>query len=258
MLRLRATLAIALLVTAIGHASAQSFVGKYAVARSPALQELQAELKRAHFTEQLADALTRDIDLPKALVVATAECGTANAYYSPQNSAVIICLELLNHLSTGIRRDLGHALAPEELPKVVAGAVGFIVAHEVGHALIDQLELPVLGREEDAADQIGTFFVLGSANAPTALAGALWFFRGKTVIYTRKHFSDEHSMGPQRQSNLACWAYGKDQQKFGYLLNGGYLPQARASRCAAEFAKLDRSVRQLIGSRLRVVSGPGR
>ena len=34
----------------------------------------------------------------------------------------------------------------------VVGNMLFTVTHEIGHAVIGQMELPVLGREEDAAD----------------------------------------------------------------------------------------------------------
>ena len=39
-----------------------------------------------------------------------------------------------------------------EIIEFVAGNVIFAVVHEVGHMLISELALPVLGREEDAAD----------------------------------------------------------------------------------------------------------
>ena len=32
--------------------------------------------------------------------------------------------------------------------------------HEAGHALFDLLEVPLLGREEDAADQLAAYYVL--------------------------------------------------------------------------------------------------
>ena len=47
-------------------------------------------------------------------------------------------------------------------PELSVEAVRFTVAnaeftlmHEMGHLLISELQLPVLGREEDAADQLG-------------------------------------------------------------------------------------------------------
>ena len=45
-------------------------------------------------------------------------------------------------------------LTATELRFVTANAE-FTLLHEMGHLLINELQLPVLGREEDAADQLG-------------------------------------------------------------------------------------------------------
>ena len=49
-----------------------------------------------------------------------------------------------------------------------------VIYHEMAHMLIDQLRLPVLGREEDAADNMATWFLLNlrNADADQALADA--------------------------------------------------------------------------------------
>ena len=44
--------------------------------------------------------------------------------------------------------------SPDELRFITANAE-FTLLHEMGHLLISELQLPVLGREEDAADQLG-------------------------------------------------------------------------------------------------------
>ena len=50
-----------------------------------------------------------------------------------------------------------HGKTPEQVKdgvEFVTGNVLFVLAHEVGHALIREMELPVLGKEEDAADAV--------------------------------------------------------------------------------------------------------
>ena len=47
-------------------------------------------------------------------------------------------------------------LSPEyrqELVEFVVGNMLFVLLHEIGHAAITQMDLPVLGRPEDAADR---------------------------------------------------------------------------------------------------------
>ena len=58
------------------------------------------------------------------------------------------------------------ALSREEIVQLVVLAnLEFTLLHEIGHALIDHFELPVFGREEDAADQIATTTMILRNNA---------------------------------------------------------------------------------------------
>jgi hypothetical protein len=43
-----------------------------------------------------------------------------------------------------------------DMVEFVTGNMLFVALHELGHALVGQLRLPVLGREEDAADYFAT------------------------------------------------------------------------------------------------------
>jgi hypothetical protein len=232
--------------------AAQSFEPLYGPARSPHLASLQRDLQKERVVEKMAAELSQGVRLPRPITLASAECGSPNAFYSKQHNSIVMCLDLFHHLAAGIGRDLGPVSTPEEIGQTISGAFAFVLLHELGHALIDQLNLPVLGREEDAADQISLFLVLRTPVAPQALAGALWFFRQKTLFYSRQHFSGEHSLGPQRQTNLACWAYGSNTAKYGYLLNGPFLPRNRAVRCVDEYKQLDSAVRRLLAAHVEL------
>src|SRR5688500_14135049 len=48
----------------------------------------------------------------------------------------------------------------QEADLFVLGNTVFILYHELGHALIDLLNLPVLGREEDAADNLASVMMI--------------------------------------------------------------------------------------------------
>jgi hypothetical protein len=50
----------------------------------------------------------------------------------------------------------------QALIEFILGNMLFVVVHEIGHAVIGEMEMPVLGREEDAADAF-------------AIYAALWF-----------------------------------------------------------------------------------
>jgi Putative metallopeptidase len=240
-------LVIAIFIVSISSADAQSFIGKYDQIKSTKFAEFHQYLKKQQFMEQLADALSKGVKLRSERVTLTlSECGIQNAFYSPELKEITLCHELLAQVSKGIERDFARIATAKEVSQAISGAILFILMHEVGHALIHLLNIPVLGREEDAADQISAYLLLSTPKAPQLLAGSLWFFKAKTIFYTRKHFSDEHSLGPQRQSNLACWAVGKDRTKYKYLLQGGFLTKQRSFRCEKEYTQLDSTIRKLL------------
>ncbi|MFA5915219.1 MAG: DUF4344 domain-containing metallopeptidase [Burkholderiales bacterium] len=231
--------------------AAPSFLARYTAPKSPKFAQMNAGIRQTQFLDKLADLLSKGIDVPGSVTLTLAECGNVNAFYTAQTRTVTLCFELWDYLQNGIPNSLNGIASAQEIANTVIGGVLFVYMHEIGHALIQTLNLPVLGREEDAADEISTFFTLKMGEeTPYAIAGAMFFFKQRDLFYTRAHFSDEHSLGPQRQSNIACWAYGSNPSRFAYLLKGGLLTQSRAARCNAEYQKMEASIQQLLGTHL--------
>jgi hypothetical protein len=142
----------------------------------------------------------------------------------------------------------------EERDQVVLGATDFIFYHEVGHALIDLLDLPTLGREEDAADQLAVYILTDGTGEgeQAAIDGAVALYRLEEEM-DEFAFADEHSLGPQRFYNIACWVYGQNPEKYAHLLlrSGGVLPDARAERCPGESAQIESSWDRLLAPYLK-------
>jgi len=164
-----------------------------------------------------------------------------------------MCYELLEHFYEIFKPD---SKSEEELDDAVFGAVAFVFYHELGHALIHILDLPVTGKEEDAVDQLSTLILAdgSDAGAKSVLDGARWFMleeaQNDTTI-DKLPFSDEHSLNQQRFYNILCWVYGQDEKKYAFLVKDGILPKDRAARCEGEFAQLSRSWSKLLGPYLK-------
>ncbi len=80
-------------------------------------------------------------------------------------------------------------LTTEDRESAVAFVFGnmlFVLLHELAHAAVADLEIPVLGREEDAADEFAILRMLwvGSAFTHRVLADATkgWFFRAARLL----------------------------------------------------------------------------
>src|SRR5262249_19577060 len=105
----------------------------------------------------------------------------------------------------------------------VAGNMLFVLLHETGHALVTEMGLPVLGREEDAADAYATVTMLkfGSSFSNRVLVEAAkgWFLsaertdrRGEMLA-----FYDEHGLDWQRAYQIVCLMVGSDPDQFKQL-----------------------------------------
>jgi hypothetical protein len=144
----------------------------------------------------------------------------------------------------------------------VIGNVLFVLAHETGHALISVFDLPVLGREEDAADTFATLLVLKVASSFTdrvvVNAARGWFLSDQL---DRKEgspppFYDEHGLDLQRAYNIVCLLVGGDPGKFMALANEVKLPKKRQETCHFDFSNASSSWEQVLKPHLRKPEDP--
>ena len=140
------------------------------------------------------------------------------------------------------------AETPFQMPKDEAAAafVGSNVLatfyHELGHAFIDVLELPVLGREEDAADTLSAILIhsIWEENTATAI---MYDTANAFLLYdieaakddSETPYWDEHSLDMQRYYNLVCLFYGANPDVREDVAVELELPEDRAAGCPEEF-----------------------
>lgn len=125
----------------------------------------------------------------------------------------------------------------------------FVVAHEMGHAIVHQLDLPITGREEDAVDGFAAFLLTKSPHfgARSAFSAALLFdAMGRSRELQEHHFADEHSLPEQRVYQFLCWIYGSDTRGNKALVGEDGLPKDRAGRCVDEWKQVNRSWTRLL------------
>ncbi len=195
------------------------------------------------FLERTAADLNGWLVPPRPITLAFAPCGEANAFYDRPTQRVTMCWELLDALG----QVFGDRETPEERERAILGAASFLLYHELGHALIDVLDLPALGREEDSADQLATYILADGTpeGERAAMDGAVALGRFD-ADFSDMAFADEHSLGVQRFYNVACWVYGSDPAGHAHFLDAGTLPEERAERCPAEYDALVRSWERLL------------
>ena len=131
----------------------------------------------------------------------------------------------------------------ERLHRGVAGGAAFVLIHEIAHALIDVLELPITGREEDAADDFAAVVVLGYSHDPDAVRATADFFhalddRGDSAHRDVTEFMDEHSLSIQRFYSLTCRLYGADPEGHAHIAATTGMSERRLAGCPEEWARV--------------------
>ena len=221
---------------------AQTAPGRFVVQFAPprnADERLLVQLLRAAQLPQVFTELGKHLKLPRNIVIRV-QGGNAGPYYNPTTRTII-----LNHPFSALVLNVFQ----KEYPKITAHRLGelfaeleyFVLFHEVGHALVDQWDLPVVGREEDAVDAFSTIFMTEFVNeGEFALAGAdFFYYLAGTHKLGEVDFADEHSFDKQRAYSIACWVYGSNTQRYGFLRS--VLPAERRVRCPDEYRKLKKA-----------------
>jgi hypothetical protein len=200
---------------------------------------LMRRLKARRVLEQLSEFLA-PLRLPHAFFLETKQCDTVNAFYSSSTWSLNICYELVEFLE-GVAPEADTPVEGISRDEVLAGALVGVVLHELGHAVFDMLQVPVFGREEDAADQMASFIALQFSKdvARTVVRSYAYLylaFGGAPTDWG--DYSDEHGTNPQRFYNTLCLGYGSDPEFFKDFVDRGWLPKERADNCAAEYQQL--------------------
>jgi hypothetical protein len=230
---------------------------EYEPPKSKNYEDLAQRLKANHALEKMQE-MFGSFRLPYDLNLIVKECGMANAWY--QRPTVTICYEYVDDIQKGIPKGTHEGITQTD---AVLGQFIYVVAHEMGHALFDALNVPLLGGPEEAADEFATYMMLsfGKQDARRLIHGAAYGFkeyvRNPKVTVALRAFSDVHGAPVQRFYDLLCIAYGTDQETFSDLVEQkhvpettalfqGHLPEARARGCRAEFGELNFAFKSLI------------
>ena len=206
------------------------------------------ELKRLRVLEKMQEFLS-PFRLPRTLTIRLAGCdGEADAFYGYDE--ITICYEYVDELWKNMPAETTPGgVAPMD---TVYGPLFDTTLHEFAHALFDILNLPVLGREEDAADQVAAYIYLqlGPAESRRLITGTAYAYAAEALKgempSSLEEFSGEHGTPAQRAYNVMCMAYGANRKLFGDFAEKGYLPGERAEFCHEEYEQIQHAFRVLV------------
>jgi hypothetical protein len=226
---------------------------EYEPPKNPDHQTLYQTMKDREVLETMQHMLA-PFRFPVELTIKTMGCdGQANSWFNfddPDESVptVHMCYELLKEVVDMKPKATTPVLGITPHDAIV-GQFLFWTMHEVGHAVYHIFNVPLFGREEDAADQFSTYLMLhfGKDQAHRWVEGAAYAahdfvmgFKENPAVQRRlENFSSTHGLPEQRFYNGLCLAYGADSELFADLVDSGMLPKTRARNCDREFQTFD-------------------
>jgi hypothetical protein len=194
-------------------------------------------------------ALLNSFRLPRELTLEARGCdGRETAWYD--HDKAVFCYEYVDL----IRRYAPKVATPGGVQRgdAIVAAVIDTILHEAGHGIFDLLEIPVMGREEDAADFFSIYFMLQFpiADARRLIEGIAFNMGSEarpevTERQSPEKFAGPHAMNAQRHYNVLCLAYGSNPALFGIGIPAG-LPPWRARWCGDDWGMLRRAFTKLI------------
>jgi len=221
---------------------------EYVLPKNPAHQSIYERLKEARVLERIQRLLS-PLRLPRPLLIKVTGCdGVSNAWYD--DGFVTVCYEYMAE----ILKNAPVGTLPSGITQqdAIIGPLLDVFLHEAGHAVFDILQVPVFGREEDAADMFSAYIMLlfGKEDAHRLILGSAYQYRADIVSaqvpVALKKFADVHGIPAQRFFSLLCIAYGADHKLFADVVEKGYLPKDRAEGCDDEYEQTAFAFKKLI------------
>ena len=214
-------------------------------ATSPENRAIKGLLQQADLSRVLV-GLNAAFKLPATIPVIFRE-GPEQAVY--QDGRIIICYDFLAHLDQALQEDFTD---PRIRNEILLGEAHFVLYHEVGHALVQTLDIPVVGQEEDAVDGLATVIAVSVLKRPELAIGAavaLDALEQSDEDFHQEDYWDTHSLDAQRYYNIICWVHGGAPEMCEDLV-AQLVPEdwfkTRAGDCPEEFERLRRNWARLL------------
>ena len=168
-------------------------------------------------------------------------------FLSPKLIVFIVCLTNLSILTQAddFSFNPSQSFDPDFF---IESNLEFTLLHELAHAVIELYDIPVLGGQEQAADQVALMLLLTdqrhkgvlrpvTLNKLLAISGE-WFLEWQAEMKQNQAvYWDAHPLTIQRFYDVTCLAYGSNPDILESLRKEKWLPVERAWNCDLEYKK---------------------
>jgi hypothetical protein len=117
----------------------------------------------------------------------------------------------------------------------------FTLYHESGHLLVHELGLPVLGKEEDAADSLAVVQIFKNTTDDDELFNTMndvadgWYYSSLGMTDEDIDTYDDHSLDIQRANAMVCMMVGANPDEFGETADTFEMDPDQQDACAGTY-----------------------
>jgi hypothetical protein len=209
---------------------------------------LGAKLLKAGALDNLANVLADTFELPEDLSVQGVNGFGPGPFFNPKDNSITYPY-LFSTLVFNTLGQLNPNWSQYRLGQGVGAVNSFIFEHEFAHALIDIYDLPVLGREEDAADDLAVLLLIPAEGGDQFITDSASFWAAlsdRQRVPQLSDYADVHSFDLQRAFSMLCLLAGSSPQNLQQVQAMGVLPDSRLAGCRAEFKQKAQSYEDVL------------
>jgi hypothetical protein len=200
------------------------------------LRPIYERLKQEAVLEELREFLS-PLRLPRKLTVRTAQCDATTRPYE-RGGPVTICYEVISQVGRLVAEQSEQIKEGLDKESLIKSAFIQSTLHGTALAIFDILEVPVWGREFDAADRLAAFIMtqFGEDTMRVLIFNTANLFLLSGATWTGQDFASTASPKAQRYYNYLCMAYAADPIGFTNLKERlQFLDYRRWLRCEREY-----------------------
>jgi hypothetical protein len=138
----------------------------------------------------------------------------------------------------------------------------FTLYHESGHLLVHELGLPVLGKEEDAADALAVIQIFKNTTDPDELFNTMndvadgWYYSSLDMTDEDIDTYDDHSLDIQRANAMVCMMVGANPDEFGETADAYEMDVDQQDACAGTYQQAVDSWTSELSTHVAKAPGP--
>jgi hypothetical protein len=196
----------------------------------------------------LANILSETFELPEDLAVRGVNGFGPGPFYNPKDKSITYPY-LFSTLVFNTLGQLNPNWSQYRLGQGVGAVNSMVFEHEFAHALIDAYNLPVLGREEDAADDLAVLLLIPAKGGDQFITDAASFWAAlseRQRVPQLSDYADVHSFDLQRAFSMLCLLAGSSKEHFQEVAAMRVLPDSRLATCRSEFQQKAQSYEDVL------------